>query len=57
MLRSTALLLRHGLGLEAEAGAVERAVDVALRDAPTVDLGGSSGTRELGDVVLRELGR
>jgi len=57
MLRSTALLLRHGLGLEDEAVAVERAVDIALRDAPTIDLGGSSGTRELGDVVLRELGR
>ena len=57
MLRSTALLLRHGLELEGEAEAVERAVDIALRDAPTIDLGGSSGTRELGDVVLRELGR
>ena len=57
MLRSTALLLRHGLGLEDEAEALERAVDVALRDAPTIDLGGLSGTRELGDVVLRELGR
>ena len=55
MLRSTALLLRHGLGLEDEAGALERAVDVALRDAPTSDLGGSSGTRELGDAVLRRL--
>ena len=57
MLRSTALLLRHGLGLEDEAETVERAVDIALRDAPTIDLGGSSGTRELGVVVLRELGR
>ena len=55
MLRSTALLLRHGLGLEDEAEALERAVDVALRDAPTPDLGGSSGTRELGDAVLRRL--
>ncbi len=57
MLRSTALLLRHGLGLEDEAEALERAVDVALGDAPTPDLGGSSGTRELGDAVLHELGR
>ena len=55
MLRSTALLLRHGLGLDDEAEALERAVDVALRDAPTPDLGGSSGTRELGDAVLRGL--
>jgi len=57
MLRSTALLLRHGLALEDEADALERAVDVALRDAPTPDLGGSSSTQELGDAVLRELGR
>ncbi len=55
MLRSTALMLRHGLGLTEEAGALERAVDVALREAPTVDLGGSSTTRDMGDVVLRQL--
>ena len=57
MLRSTALLLRHGLGLEDEARALEAAVDAGLRDAPTPDLGGSSGTRDLGDAVLRELAR
>ena len=57
MLRSTALLLRHALGLEKEAAALESAVDLALRDAPTPDLGGSSGTRELGNAVLRELVR
>ena len=55
MLRSTALMLRHGLGLTEEAGALERAVDVALREAPTADLGGSSTTRDMGDVVLRQL--
>jgi 3-isopropylmalate dehydrogenase len=55
MLRSTALMLRHGLGLTEEAGALEHAVDVALRKAPTVDLGGSSTTRDMGDVVLRQL--
>ena len=55
MLRSTALLLRHGLGLEDEAVALERAVDGALRAAPTLDLGGSSATREMGDAVLRRL--
>jgi len=57
MLRSTALLLRHGLALEDEADALERAVDAALRDAPTPDVGGSSSTREVGDAVLRALGR
>jgi 3-isopropylmalate dehydrogenase len=57
MLRSTALLLRHGLRLEDEADALERAVDDALREAPTPDLGGTSGTREMGDSVLRRLSR
>ena len=56
MLRSTALLLRHGLEREAEANALERAVDAALEEAPTQDLGGNATTRELGDAVLRSLG-
>jgi 3-isopropylmalate dehydrogenase len=56
MLRSTALMLRHGFGRGAEAAALERAVDAALTEAPTPDLGGSSSTRELGDAVLRRLG-
>ena len=55
MLRSTALLLRHGLGRENEADTLERAVDVAVRDTPTPDLGGSATTREMGDTVLRQL--
>ncbi len=57
MLRSTALLLRHGLGRQADAEALERAVDAALASAPTPDLGGSATTRELGDAVLRALDR
>ncbi len=57
MLRSTALLLRHGLGREADALALERAVDAALASAPTPDVGGSATTRELGDAVLRALER
>jgi 3-isopropylmalate dehydrogenase len=55
MLRSTALMLRHGLDRPDEADALERAVDAALREAPTSDLGGSASTRELGDAVLRSL--
>jgi 3-isopropylmalate dehydrogenase len=51
MLRSTALLLEHGLGRSAEARALEDAVDVALRTAPTPDLGGRSTTAEFADVV------
>jgi 3-isopropylmalate dehydrogenase len=56
MLRSTALMLQHGLGRDAEAEALERAVDDALVAAPTPDLGGRATTRELGDAVLRSLG-
>lgn len=55
MLRSTAMLLRHGLGRDAEADALERAVDIALVEAPTPDLGGSSTTSAVGDAVLRAL--
>jgi 3-isopropylmalate dehydrogenase len=56
MLRSTALMLRHGLDRPDEASALERAVDAALVEAPTPDLGGTASTRAMGDVVLRELG-
>jgi len=55
MLRSVALMLRHGLDRADEADALERAVDLALAEAPTRDLGGTATTRKLGDVVLREL--
>jgi len=56
MLRSTALLLRHGLGREADADTLDAAVDAALETAPTPDLGGSASTRDMGDAVLRALG-
>jgi 3-isopropylmalate dehydrogenase len=56
MLRSTALLLRHGLGRADEAEALERAIDHALVEAPTPDLGGAATTRDAGDAVLRRLG-
>ena len=55
MLRSTALMLRHGLGRSDEAHALERAVDTALELAPTPDLGGRATTRELGDALLAAL--
>jgi 3-isopropylmalate dehydrogenase len=55
MLRSTALMLEHGLGLPAEARALEDAVDVALRDAPTPDLAGRSTTAEFADAVVAAL--
>lgn len=55
MLRSTTLMLRHGLGRGEEADALERAIDGALVEAPTPDLGGTSSTRDAGDAVLRRL--
>jgi 3-isopropylmalate dehydrogenase len=56
MFLSAALMLRHGLGLEAEAAAIEFAVDRALADGlRTRDLGGSAGTREATQAVLSNL--
>ena len=55
MLRSTALMLEHGLGLPAEARRLEAAVESALASTPTRDLGGTASTSEFGDAVLRAL--
>ena len=55
MLRSLALALEHGLGEPALARAVEAAVDKALEQAPTPDVGGTATTSEFGDVVLASL--
>jgi 3-isopropylmalate dehydrogenase len=55
MLRSTALLLEHGLGRADEARALARAVDAALVAAPTPDLGGTATTAELGAAVREHL--
>jgi 3-isopropylmalate dehydrogenase len=53
---SVAMLLRDGLGLEAEAAAVERAVEATLgAGIRTADLGGDAGTDEVTDAVLAEL--
>jgi 3-isopropylmalate dehydrogenase len=57
MLRSTALMLAFGLGLQDEARRLEHAVDHALAETPTPDLGGSSTTTQFGDAVLRSLER
>jgi 3-isopropylmalate dehydrogenase len=56
---SAALLLRHSLGLEAEAASVERAVEQALANgARTRDLGGDEplSTSGMGEAVLAALG-
>jgi 3-isopropylmalate dehydrogenase len=55
MLRSTALMLRHGVGEPQLADWLESAVDAALAAVPTPDLGGTASTSELVDVVLDEL--
>jgi 3-isopropylmalate dehydrogenase len=56
MFLSVAMMLRHGLGREAEAAAVESAVDRALADGlRTPDLGGSAGTGEATQAVLNNL--
>jgi 3-isopropylmalate dehydrogenase len=58
MFLSTALLLRHGLGLESEARAVESAVDKALdQGLRTRDLGGTASTAEATAAVLANLGQ
>ena len=48
-------MLAHGLDRAEDADALERAVDAALADVPTPDLGGSATTRDVGDAVLRRL--
>jgi len=56
MLRSVALMLRHGLGRPDDASALERAVDETLDRVMTADLGGTATTREVGDAVLAQIG-
>jgi 3-isopropylmalate dehydrogenase len=51
MLRSTALLLEHGLGRPEEAAVLAHAVDTALHTTPTPDVGGNATTAELGAAV------
>jgi len=55
MLRSLAMAFEHGLGDLEHARAVEAAVDVALAQAPTPDLGGTATTQQFGDAVLEAL--
>ena len=56
MFLSAALMLRHGLGLESEAAAVESAVERALEGGlRTPDLGGDAGTAQATRAVLEHL--
>ncbi len=53
MFLSAAMMLRHGLGLESEAAAVESGVEGALAGGlRTPDLGGTAGTEEATRAVL-----
>ena len=61
MLLSTAMLLRHSCGLEAEARAIEQAVgEVIEAGHRTADIGTAGektlGTREMADLVLARIG-
>ena len=55
MLRSTALMLELAFGRSDEARALEAAVDEALEDRPTQDLGGHATTTEFADAVVGSL--
>src|SRR3954449_12519942 len=56
MFLPAALMLRHGFGWEAEAAALESAVDRALADGlRTRDLGGTASTAEATQAVLAQL--
>jgi 3-isopropylmalate dehydrogenase len=55
---SAALLLRHSLGLEAEAKSVESAVDKTIEQSElTRDLDGSANTAEVNATILKALAR
>jgi len=56
MILSAALMLRYGFGLEAQAAAVESAVERALAEGlRTPDLGGTASTSEATQEVLKHL--
>jgi len=56
MILSAALMLRHGLGMEPQAAAVESAVERALAEGlRTPDLGGKATTSEATQAVLQQL--
>ena len=53
---SAAMLLRHSLGLNEEAQAIEHAVNAAVHDKQTTaDLGGTLSTAEAGDAIAMKL--
>jgi 3-isopropylmalate dehydrogenase len=58
MIMSAAMLLRHSLGLEAEARAVESAVNTAIADGErTPDLGGTHTTESITEKIIENLAK
>jgi len=54
---SAAMMLRYSFGLEAEAAAVEKAVEEAITaGARTSDIGGKLSTSQMADEILRRIG-
>jgi isocitrate/isopropylmalate dehydrogenase len=54
---STAMMLRHSFKLEAEAAAIEKAVDETITaGARTADLGGTLTTRQMADEIIKFVG-
>jgi len=53
---SSAMLLRHSLGLETEAACIEKAVEQSITDgARTADVGGKLNTRQMADEIIKRL--
>jgi len=53
---SSAMLLRHSLGLEAEAASIEGAVEQSITEgARTVDVGGKLNTKQMTDEIISRL--
>jgi len=53
---SSAMLLRHSLGLEAEAAAIEKAVDETISaGCRTADIGGKLSTHQMADEIIARL--
>jgi 3-isopropylmalate dehydrogenase len=53
---STAMLLHHSLKLEAEAAAIERAVEQTITEgARTADIGGKLTTRQMADEIIKRM--
>jgi 3-isopropylmalate dehydrogenase len=53
---SAAMMLRHTLGLEAEAAMIEKAVDQTITEgARTADLGGKLSTTQMADEILKRI--